>query len=340
MGWTLAFVVTGAVALWELDTGRHLDTNQAVVQSSIHVVASTFYNPNNYAGFLLACLPFLIWNAIVARAAWSRYLHIALVAGWWVLIAATQSRTGIVGAVVAAPLLVYWLIRSAMLRRRQIALPLMLLAFGVVAGLSFLPLAALGQQALTDLQSQFTPGDGISASDQARLNLTMLGWRMFLDSWMLGHGAGAFASNASYWGGLELYGLTNAHNGIVEIAAEYGLPLLLPLVAVIFAVARAAIARHPAATRADLLDFRMVAVLGLSAVVASNLVASSILLSPWWWLLLGQLAAQAWLLPRQWIDAERTRAEAVNGRGRHRIRTGGGPPDPRRPFADARVAGY
>ncbi|MBB5112908.1 O-antigen ligase family protein [Micromonospora echinospora] len=302
LGWTGAFVVTAGIALWELSTGRHLDAAPGAIRSA-YVVTSTFYNPNSYSGFLLSCLPFLTWNGIAARSWAGRYLHLVLVALCLMLIVATQSRTGVIGAMAALPVIGVWVVRAAWLRRRPILLPTLFLGLPIAVALAFLSTTTPAQQILTQLQAQFV-SDGISESDQARLNLTMLGWRMFLDSGLLGQGAGSFGIVSNYWTGIETFGLTNAHNGVIEVAAEYGLPVLVPLLAVVCVLAFWAVfGPFPASSRAEALDLRMATGLGLAAVVASNLVASSVLMTPSWWLLLGQMTAQAWLLPQIWSEA-------------------------------------
>ena len=66
-GWSLAFVVTGLVAVWEISSGGHLAgyaTDNMTVEPAIY---STFANPNNYAAFLALAFPFLVWSFRLAR---------------------------------------------------------------------------------------------------------------------------------------------------------------------------------------------------------------------------------------------------------------------------------
>ncbi|MEU0151963.1 O-antigen ligase family protein [Micromonospora fulviviridis] len=298
LGWTVAFLVTGAIAVWELQSGRHL-SDAAALGPDATLTASTFYNPNNYAGFLLTCLPFLVWGGIVARSTLIRVLHAGLIVFWIVLIVATQSRTGFLGALVVGPVAVWWFGRAASLRQRPVAVPVLVLGLAAWIGLSLAAASDPGQRVLGQFTSPFEENDSLRASDRMRVNLTLLGWRLFVSSGLLGRGAGSFELLAGQWQQVDLGGTTMAHNSFAEIAAEFGLPALLPLFAVIVVLVRVTLRRTAAAAhRAEAFDLRMATGLGLAGFAASGLAASSILASPWWWMLLGQASAQAWLLYR------------------------------------------
>ncbi|MFI2648376.1 O-antigen ligase family protein [Micromonospora fulviviridis] len=299
LGWTVAFLVTGAIAVWELQSGRHLSDAAALGGPDATLTASTFYNPNNYAGFLLTCLPFLVWGGIVARSTLIRVLHAGLIVFWIVLIVATQSRTGFLGALVVGPVAVWWFGRAASLRQRPVAVPVLVLGLAAWIGLSLAAASEPGQRVLGQFTSPFEENDSLRASDRMRVNLTLLGWRLFVSSGLLGRGAGSFELLAGQWQQVDLGGTTMAHNSFAEIAAEFGLPALLPLFAVIVVLVHVTLRRTAAAAhRAEAFDLRMATGLGLAGFAASGLAASSILASPWWWMLLGQASAQAWLLYR------------------------------------------
>lgn len=298
LGWTMAFLVTGAIAVWELQSGHHLSDGAALGPDAT-LIASTFYNPNNYAGFLLTCLPFLVWGGVAARSILIRVLHAGLVVLWIVLIVGTQSRTGFLGALVIGPMAVWWFGRAASLRQRPVAVPVLVLGLVAWIGLSLAAASEPGQRVLGQFTSPFEENDSLRASDQMRVNLTLLGWRLFVGSGLLGRGAGSYELLAGQWQEADLGGTTVAHNSFAEIAAEFGLPLLLPLVAVIGVLVHVTLRRTAtAAHRAEAFDLRMATGLGLAGFAASGLAASSILASPWWWMLLGQATAQAWLLYR------------------------------------------
>lgn len=74
-GWSIAFLITAIIAVWELNTGNHLaitryaeEDNNLNLGNGISVVrqfsAATFYNYNGYVTFVCYCLPFLFSLAI------------------------------------------------------------------------------------------------------------------------------------------------------------------------------------------------------------------------------------------------------------------------------------
>ncbi|WDZ87868.1 O-antigen ligase family protein [Micromonospora cathayae] len=295
-GWLLGFGVTSAVAGWELTTQRHLIDGPWMLAGN-HALTSTFYNPNNYAAFLLACLPYLVWGTVTARRWASRQAHLVLLVVWIGLVIATKSRTGLLGGLAAAPLVAVWLGRSPALRRSPLAVQLLYTAVGAGLLLWLVAGTPIGQRLVLSYQSPFHPDRATLESDGVRVNLTRLGWDAFLESRLLGEGAGAFEVIAGQSGVAALGGLVNAHNGFIEVAAEFGLPVLLPLLGVIVAAGWTVFAvRVPRHLRAAAFDLRMVILLSLTAMLAASLAASSILSWPWWWLLVGQLAVLSWRL--------------------------------------------
>ncbi|WP_433286926.1 O-antigen ligase family protein [Micromonospora sp. CA-244673] len=302
-GWVVGFCITSAVAIWELATRQHLIEGPWSLTGD-YLVTSTFYNPNNYAGYLLACLPYLVWSAIAARSSPARYVHVPLLMLWFVLAVATQSRTVLLGSLIALPLVVFWLVRAALLRARPFTISAIHIA--IAAGIVLWAFAGTGpgQQLIADYKSPFTADPDTVYSDDARLNLTRVAWRIFIESHGIGRGAAAFESIASQERILEVGGLVDAHNSLLELAAEFGLPLLLPLLAVFVVACRTALfVRVPPAARGAAFDLRMVILLSVIGTGATSLASSSVLTWPWWWLMLGQIAALGWLLQRHAAEA-------------------------------------
>jgi len=129
-------------------------------------------------------------------------------------------------------------------------------------------------------------------SDAVRQSLTLLGWQIFLGSAFLGRGAGSFEYLVAVEGGTVGFGdVTNAHNVFAEVAAQYGLIVMVPLMVVLVATAR----RGPPHRQRGVGDGHLgVAVmLGTVAIFVSGLGASSTLVSPWWWALVGSTVAAA-----------------------------------------------
>ncbi|WP_192579990.1 O-antigen ligase family protein [Micromonospora sp. AMSO31t] len=305
-GWVAGFCVTSAVAIWELATRQHVVDGPWSLTGD-YLVTSTFYNPNNYAGYLLACLPYLVWSAIASRSAAARYVHVPLLMLWFVLAVATQSRTVLLGGLLALPLVLFWLVRAAQLRARPFTISAIHIAIAVGIALWAFAGTGPGQQLIADYKSPFIADPDTVYSDDARLNLTRVAWRIFIESHGIGRGAAAFESIASQERVLEVGGLVDAHNSLLELAAEFGLPLLLPLLAVLVVACRTALfVRVPPAARGGAFDLRMVILLSVIGSGATSLASSSVLTWPWWWLMLGQIAALGWLLHRHAAEVSQT----------------------------------
>jgi hypothetical protein len=309
-GWVLAFYATAAVGIWEIVTGEHLGGNATLAASDVHYAASTLYNPNDYAGFLLAALPALASGLATSRNNRNRWFFSIALLLWLCLNVATQSRTGIIGIVLAAPILIWWVRRSS---RYNDGRPLFPWTF--IAGFAGLALAAVStlaaaQNVTSDFQSPFEENQSNSYSDQTRVNLSRVGLRILVDSGFLGSGAGSFErAVAGAAGYIDVAGITNAHNALVEFAAEYGLLIALALATVIASSVYQAFRRIGKDPRTDTiaLNLRMSIGFGGAAFVASSLVGSSTLASPWWWILIGTIASQAAVLSRRIYDREESK---------------------------------
>lgn len=298
-GWIGAFLITGGYAVWELATGQHLASNPNLDLYGIRYVSSTFFNPNDYAGFLLACLPFIAGHAIGARSSRRRRMALLLLPLWAYLASATQSRTAILGALLALPVLIYWHSTAAETVRRGARRRL--LVYGASTGV--LALAAWSSSASRVWKRLRSPLDydvSIARSDATRLHLTRLGWKFFTESGLVGRGPGTFERAVAADASSNYYQqITNAHNGIIEIAAQYGIVIVAPLLIALWAVIRSAAPQRCDANRGPaVLNQRMSVLLGTMAFIASSLAASSVIACPWWWVLLGNLVAQSWLLHR------------------------------------------
>lgn len=82
-GWSVAFMITAVIAVWELTTGNHLEvTNYVEGAENMNMgggntfvrqfAQATFYNYNGYVTFVCYCLPFLFcliikWNEIIKQ---------------------------------------------------------------------------------------------------------------------------------------------------------------------------------------------------------------------------------------------------------------------------------
>jgi hypothetical protein len=121
---------------------------------------------------------------------------------------------------------------------------------------------------LDNLQSLLACEGTIFHSDATRFQLTRLGWSYFVESGLLGRGAGTFEAAIAVDPSMDFFAeVTNAHNGLIEIAAQYR---------------RSAFASaQNNRTSAELLHQRMMVLRGIRAFTASSLASSSVITSPW-----------------------------------------------------------
>jgi hypothetical protein len=297
LGWITAFVITGGYACWELSTGNHLAGNASLGLHSGLYASSTFFNTNDYAGFLLACLPFLAGAAAQARSASGRSFCILLLVTWVLLAFATQSRTAILGALCAIPLLTYWYVKGSVLHRPAKSFLLARVGALTVVLVAAAALSPIGPKVLSHLESMFAYGGSTSRSDQTRFHLTRLGWKLFVESGLIGRGAGTFETAVAADPSTMYYAqVTNAHNGFIEIAAQYGVVVVVPLLFAFWTVIRSVFRKVADRKKTVLMHHRMTVLLGAMAFTASSLASSSVIASPWWWVLFGSLVAQSWML--------------------------------------------
>ncbi len=232
-GWLVAFLATGAVALWELRTGRHLPSaylDQAgfVIARGVTLV-STFGNPNNYAAFLLLCAPFLVWGT--AERGRLRLVYGGALIATIPLLLLLGSGVAFIGLCVEslAILLLLWLWHLGTIKvLTSLTLGVLALLFltGGLFGESGNPVTRAGSQ----VAAASTQAVGSSRSFQARVNLTLNGIRYTAESWGLGFGPGTYSVRTH--NGLGVYptqGQVDPHDVWVEVSSEYGIPVVLML---------------------------------------------------------------------------------------------------------------
>jgi O-antigen ligase len=265
MGWSIAFLVTTAVAIWELATGQHLDSAMFLDRPYYFdgtVVQSTLVRPDFYGQFLLAVTPFLLWSFYGAKGP-MKLIYAGFVATAGILVLFTASRLTFMGFAAEVLFLVF------LFDRRWYVMMLGLV--GAVAGYfwftqaflsSDLHIAAKFEQALSDRQQ--------SNSITTRFALTVNGLWMVYDTAGRGVGAAGFpAALVDRDVPLRIAGLGpegySAHNLWVQIASEYGiLPMVGFLVLFVF-IARLALqaGRKPPGTPPELRTLGIITMVGL-----------------------------------------------------------------------------
>jgi hypothetical protein len=220
-GWVLAFLVTGAVAIWELVTGNHLPgayAERAPEYALRSIAISTFGNPNNYGAFLVLCLPFLLHSRQQTSSLLGATFYEVLLVLFFGILFMTGSRSAFLGAVVEMGVLVFFF--GAVKR----GLALLGMGGALLVGLFYAGFSFEDLQILSSLQVMVSASAFEQGSLQARLGLTLNGVWMLLSTLGIGVGAGGYELVARS-PDLPYYtsGLVNPHNFWIEVVSEYGI---------------------------------------------------------------------------------------------------------------------
>lgn len=284
-GWILAFVLTGALGIYEKFSGQHLAAQEVLTgrRNAGDYVQSTFYNPNDFSGFLLFILPILLLSLVHSHAVRRAIVVVMLVLNG-TLIVWTESRAGLL---VMTGMIVYVLTELVRARPGKSA-PVVVMAL-LFTLLGYLVFAVAHPE--TDPLSVVTERYGESqvklGDEDVRRNLVVLGVESAKNSVLLGQGAGSFEIIVEQSGRtFETNGTLDAHNVLLEILTQYGLPVLLPLLWLFTVLVREGDARD---SRQRVLGQPSLVRLGLVSLVAVGVVSSSTFESPWWWTALGTL---------------------------------------------------
>lgn len=216
-GWASAGVLAAAVGLWEITTGDHLPGNLPSQQFSDtiagwNVISSFFDNPNLYAYQLVVLILLLpvLWY-VPGRG--TRWLSVGLgILGVYLLLW-TEARIALLTLLIGAGV---WCLRY---RWTRIAALVALALTGATMALGLRPgssVVAFTKLALDNIQWRGT-------STWVRAEMARSGWWMTQQSDYLGVGPGGYARWAFLPENPHTYEkLNNAHWGMVEVMAEYG----------------------------------------------------------------------------------------------------------------------
>jgi len=300
VGFVIAFLATSLVAVWEIYSGLHLselfDHPTLFVP---RVLMSTFYNPNNYAFFLLSCLGPIMVGAISSTTKKARTFHYAMAVFCTVLVIMTNSRAGAVGCAVIAILAVVWLGRIS---AERMLLQVASLVVVVVTSILVYWILNPGADLMNLAGAAFSKSSN-SASDNLRWDLSTLGFKYFLGSAMLGTGAGSFVAVLSSDTNANVLMDTNAHNTFIELMSQYGVIFAIPFFALLISlVIHGLHGGSMAASVAEIMTLRIQILFALVAVVLGGLAASSLFAEPTWWLLIAYASGLAWQLSRASCD--------------------------------------
>ena len=312
IGWVMAFVVTAAVALWELVTGQHLYS--AVYESRElyfdgTVVQSTLGRPDQYGQFLLLATPFLLWSFYRAKGP-AKLIYGFLVAAAGILVLFTASRLSFLGF--AAELLVLVFIVD---RRWHV---IMLGLVGVALGFFWWSNVFLSSD--IRLASKF--GSALSETEDGsiakRFALTMNGIWMVYDTAGLGVGAAGFRQyladhDVPFAKGTNPEGYF-AHNWWIQLASEYGILVTSGLLGLLVFIGLLAFRAKRAGAPPELRRLAIVTLVGLVGYLFYGVVTGTSVRQPVHWMFFASLVVMAAHLYQAQAAFYRVRRAANRGR--------------------------
>ncbi|MEA5635761.1 MAG: O-antigen ligase family protein [Cutibacterium granulosum] len=251
-GWQWAIIMSAPLAFWEWRTARHLpDYGSGVWQhhpNSYFSPATFFVNPNYYALFLTVGLALGGWLTSCRIRTGPRRRTLAwdgvvLLCGAW-LLWITHSRACVLALLV--------LVAAGIVQKLPVPVVAGIAGLGVLtAALVVWRLGANHWQMWMSVWRDHA--DLGPRSIPVRMSLLAFGITLLQGHQLLGAGPDGFARAAATQQTFSLHGKVNAHNGLIEVAVDYGLIVLVLLVAAWLSaviIAWHAGRTHPRGTRA------------------------------------------------------------------------------------------
>jgi putative inorganic carbon (HCO3(-)) transporter len=226
-GWLAAHVVISGLAVVEVASGASISAANSVERTiDGWGVTVTFFNPNNYATFLLYSFLaiFALWGQSSRPSA--KFLSLLALASIPVLMTFTNSRTGLwlLALFIAVSILLF-------LRTRAL-LRLALVAATIVAALVMLE--NMDETPFEELASYignagyhieiFGNSLPVDSSTYVRWELVLAGFALFALYPLFGAGPGSFEGFVASTGlDGRTIGIISPHNGFMEILSQYGI---------------------------------------------------------------------------------------------------------------------
>jgi len=184
------------------------------------------YETNYFATILVLVIPLAFVFAAQATVPSRRWLWTSagLLLGLELFL--TSSRGGFLGLLVAGVVFLY--------RRRGLAGAVGVMAI-MLLGLIIVP-TDLGSRLWTVFETETAAPAGLEASNKAHTALFFAALRMIADNPIFGVGPLNFKSLSTLYTGLEQGNI--AHNSFLEVAAEFGIPVFVVFIMLIFATFR------------------------------------------------------------------------------------------------------
>lgn len=304
-GWLGALVLLIAISVIEVLTGKHLLSEVAGIRWTFRKdqISATAANPNGLAMMVLALLAILLAYVLVAKL--NRTILICAVGALFsaYVVLATDSRFGLLGIcfLLAGSTVLFIIRRAGWVKVITVVLVLAAtlagnaLGVGQIRGSHASAVISSNPDTTRNPENRVrTPAEVQAAdgrSERIRVQLTKAGIRYFVQSPIIGHGAGAvpkLIDEDPKVGQLPRYPL---HNSLLQIGVEFGLILLVPTLLFLGLVTVRLFrsgGRRRIVGRAEGL-----AVLG--AVGLASVTLSIMYTEPTYWLLLGYVASIAYV---------------------------------------------
>ncbi|NNC39773.1 MAG: O-antigen ligase family protein [Acidimicrobiia bacterium] len=312
-GWMAAYTLSGFFAVRELVTGVYLpgDAAELYGDRAIEGIAISFFdNPNNYAAFILLCVPFMLLGYARAQTKLTSRIALLLLASVPVLVFFTTSRLALIGVFVQ--FLVFALI--------GLETPGQVFKYLALATTVVVLIGAVfwsGSRTANDLEQTFNRDYAVTGSDTVRWNLFLNGLWMTWDSGGMGVGAAGYGvTTETEYIPHAVGDITDPHNFWIEILSQHGVLVFVAVSLWFSRVARVAVWARRLAAFGDEPHVHAVSVailVGLSGYLFASLANSTFISQSDNWMFLASLAALASSLPyfrqtavRQRILAKRT----------------------------------
>ncbi len=233
-GWLVGYLIVSAIALVELATGRSI-SSQVALELALEGwgVSATFFNPNNYATFLLYSFLalFMLWRC--AERALVRLLSLASLISVPAFMMLTNSRTGVLLVCVLIVAAALRLLRARPVLASLLAIAILILAAILVNSVAKSPFDEfanyLGGSSFAIHVLGFEVR--VDSSTYVRWELILAGIALAATSPLFGAGPGAFeAFMRSGGAGYHTLGIQSPHNGVIEVVSQYGVLVLVALV--------------------------------------------------------------------------------------------------------------
>ena len=225
------------IAIWEVSTGNHLVKDYLLDSSRErllkYVPGGFFWNPNDFATFIIQILPFSLVMAAPRKKLISIIALFNVVASFFT-VAATQSRTQIILIIAIYVCFVLFTKKIKLLKSAGVLLISILIIYLVYPDFNDLVNAAL--ESICGEQIRYTAEEGSLAT---RISLLKNGMFILLDTFGFGIGAGCHRVVMSEYSAryYPTDGTLVMHNLVGELFVDYGLLIgFLFLVALVISI--------------------------------------------------------------------------------------------------------